>query len=78
MCHVTGVSVLKCVPLSSTSLGGFLKGEDTSREICLICTDGLCFVSAYVRSRVYIFSHCLHNTVLFMNVCVCVSQTAVS
>lgn len=82
MCgHVTGVSALKSVPLSSTSLEGLLRGEDMSREICLICTDGLFSVCVCVCEikRVYcIFSQCLHNTVLRTDVCsdecVCLRQ----
>lgn len=70
MCsHVTSVSTLKCDPLSSTSLRGPLKGEDTSSEICLICGNGL-------------FCCCLRNTVLCMNACADerahLSQTAVN
>lgn len=50
-----------CVAASSASLGRLLKGEDTSREICLIC------VWAY---GVYnVFSRCLHKTIACVNVC---------
>lgn len=73
MCdHVMSVSALKC--------GGLLRGKDTSREICLICTDGSLFVCVCVRSRGYIFSQCLHNIVLCTHVCLCVylCQTSVN
>lgn len=80
--HVTSIATLKRTPLSSTSLGGLLKGKDMSREICLICTNGLFFVHVCMRSggRGYIFSQCLRNSVLCKYVCaderVCLSQTA--
>lgn len=74
--HVMSVSALKCVPPPCfTSLGGLLRGKDTSREICLICTDGSLFVCVCVRSRGYIFSQCLHCFVYVrLSVCVFVSD----
>lgn len=68
--HVTSVSALKCVPTppSSTSLGVLLRGEDMSREICLICTNGLFFCLCLREiKRVYI-SQCFHNTAVCMDV----------
>lgn len=49
------------VAASSTSPGRLLKGEDTSREICLIC------VWAYGVYKV--FSCCLHKTIACVSVC---------
>lgn len=84
--HVTSVATLKRTPLSSTSLGGLLKGKDTSREICLICTNGLFFVHVGVRSggeggiffpSAYVTVFCICMFVQ-MNVRVCLRQLLTS
>lgn len=73
--HVTSVATLKCTPLGSTSLEELLRGEDTSREIYLICTNGLFSVRVCVRSGVYIFPWLTQHGSVHGRLCACVSNS---
>lgn len=62
--NVMSISTLKLGRLPVYYLGGLLKGEDTSREICLICSSGSSSVSVTGRSRGRVFSQRLRNAQL--------------
>lgn len=63
----------KICPPSGTSLGRLPKGEDTSREICLICTNGSLLVNVCLSLWGYLFSQWLHNTIVNLPVCASVN-----